>query len=160
MITLVYVGIGANLNNPKRQVKKAMKALATLPQTKFITQSSLYLSPPMGPQDQDHYINAIAKLETDLKAIDLLDQLQAIENSQGRVRKSERWGPRTLDLDLILYGNQIINEERLTIPHYGLKQRAFVLVPLEEVDPHLILPDNSKIFELVQQLGKQGIQKL
>ena len=160
MTTTIYVGIGANLNNPKHQVIQALLALATLVKSKLIAQSSLYLSPPMGPQDQDNFINAVAKLETELSPMELLDQLQAIEKAQGRVRKSSRWGPRTLDLDLLLYGNQVIQEPRLTVPHYGIKERAFVLIPLAEIDPELILPDSSHVIELAEQLGKQGILQL
>ena len=160
MKVTIYVGIGANLNNPRAQVNSALIALTRLKKSSVIAQSSLYRTPPMGPQDQADYINAVAKLETGLLPIELLDELQAIEKSHGRVRKSEQWGPRTLDLDLLLYGNQVIEEERLTVPHYGITQRAFVLVPLAEIDPELTLPDNSRIAELIKQTGNQGIQQL
>ncbi len=160
MNSTVYVGIGANLNNPKGQVNNALSALSELKKSRLIAQSSLYRTPPMGPQDQDDFINAVAKLETWLTPVELLDELQKIENAQGRVRTSHRWGPRTLDLDLLLYGNQVIEENRLTVPHYGLKERAFVLVPLAEIEPKLVLPDNSRLTELVKQIGNQGIQQL
>lgn len=160
MKVTIFVGIGANLNNPKAQVNGALVALKKLTKSHVIAESSLYRTPPMGPQNQADYINAVAKLETGLLPIELLDELQAIEKSHGRVRKSERWGPRTLDLDLLLYGNQVIEKKRLTVPHYGIKQRAFVLVPLAEIEPQLILPDNSQIAELIKQTGNQGIQKL
>lgn len=168
MQEIVYIGIGANLNNPKQQVNKAIMALSQLPDSALLAQSSLYLSPPMGPQDQNDYINAVAKLKTRLSAIELLDQLQSIENSQGRVRKTERWGARALDLDLILYGQHIIDEPRLKVPHYGMQQRSFVLIPLAEIDPELVLPDNSRLTDRIAQLttqqlihsGNQGIQKL
>lgn len=160
MKVTIFVGIGANLNNPKAQVNSALVALSKLKKSHFIAHSSLYRTAPMGPQDQADYINAVAKLETSLLPIELLNELQAIENSQGRVRKSEQWGPRTLDLDLLLYGNQIIEEERLTVPHYGIKQRAFVLVPLAEIEPELTLPDNSRIAELIKLTSNQGIQQL
>ncbi len=157
---IAYIGVGANLNNPKQQVIKSFKALEKLPHSSLISQSSLYLSPPMGPQDQDMYINAVAKLQTSLEAIELLDHLQAIEKNHGRVRKSERWGARTLDLDLLLYGNKKINGARLTVPHYGLKQRAFVLIPLLELEPLLVLPDNSILSEQIEKIGSQGVKKL
>lgn len=160
MKVTIFVGIGANLNNPKAQVNSALVALSKLTKSRVIAHSSLYRTPPMGPQDQADYINAVAKLETRLLPIELLNELQAIEKSHGRVRKSEKWGPRTLDLDLLLYGNQMIKEERLTVPHYGIKQRAFVLVPLAEIEPELTLPDNSRIAELIKQTGNQGIQQL
>lgn len=168
MAEITYIGIGSNLNNPKRQVIEAIAELSQLPNSRLLTQSSLYLSPPMGSQDQDHYINAMVKLSSQLSAIELLDQLQSIENSHGRVRKTDRWGARTLDLDLILYGNHVIDEPRLHVPHYGMKQRSFVLVPLAEIEPKLILPDGSRLTELIAKLttpaaqhsGNQGIQKL
>jgi len=160
MKVIIFVGIGANLNNPRTQVNSALVALSKLTKSCMIAHSSLYRTPPMGPQDQADYINAVAKLETRLLPIELLNELQAIEKSHGRVRKSEQWGPRTLDLDLLLYGNQKIKEERLTVPHYGMKQRAFVLIPLAEIEPELTLPDNSQIAELIEQTGNQGIQQL
>ncbi len=160
MTTSAYIGLGANLNNPKQQIEVAFKALANLPNTQLLLRSSLYQSPPMGPQDQDDYINAVAKIETSLTPIDLLDQLQSIEKTQGRVRKAERWGPRTLDLDLLLFGDQAIECERLTIPHYGLRQRAFVLLPLQEIAPELKLPDGTPINSIVEELTEQGITKL
>lgn len=160
MTTSAYIGLGANLNNPKQQIEVAFKALANLPNTQLLLRSSLYQSAPMGPQDQDDYINAVAKIETSLTPFDLLDQLQSIEKTQGRVRKAERWGPRTLDLDLLLFGDQAIQCERLTIPHYGLRQRAFVLLPLQEIAPELKLPDGTSINSIVEELTEQGITKL
>ncbi len=160
MKATVYVGIGANLNNPTEQVHKALSKLSKLTKSRLIAQSSLYRTPPMGPQAQDDFINAVAKLETWLAPIELLDELQAIENAQGRVRKNDRWGPRTIDLDLLLYGNQVIETTRLSVPHYGMKERAFVLVPLAEIAPGLILPDNSPLIELVKYIDIQGIQQL
>lgn len=160
MTTSAYIGLGANLNNPKQQIEVAFKALANLPNTQLLLRSSLYQSAPMGPQDQDDYINAVAKIETSLTPIDLLDQLQSIEKTQGRVRKAERWGPRTLDLDLLLFGDQAIQCERLTIPHYGLRQRAFVLLPIQEIAPELKLPDGTSINSIVEELTEQGITKL
>jgi 2-amino-4-hydroxy-6-hydroxymethyldihydropteridine diphosphokinase len=160
MTTSAYIGLGANLNNPKQQIEVAFKALANLPNTQLLLRSSLYQSAPMGPQDQDDYINAVAKIETSLTPIDLLDQLQSVEKTQGRVRKAERWGPRTLDLDLLLFGDQAIQCERLTIPHYGLRQRAFVLLPLQEIAPELKLPDGTSINSIVEELTEQGITKL
>ncbi len=160
MKVTVFIGIGANLNNPKAQVNSALIALSKLKKSCSLAQSSLYRTPPMGPQDQADFVNAVAKLETSLLPIELLNELQTIENSHGRIRKEERWGPRTLDLDLLLYGNQVIEEERLTVPHYGIKQRAFVLVPLAEIEPQLTLPDNSQIAELMKQTSNQGIQQL
>jgi len=152
-----YIGIGSNQALPIEQAKQAILALNNINDTKLLACSSLYCSAPMGPQDQPDYINAVAKLATSLSAIDLLDALQAIEQAQGRVRKENRWGPRTLDLDIILFDNQTINSERLTIPHYGMKQREFVLYPLLEISPDLQLPDGSYLSELIKVCDKKGL---
>jgi 2-amino-4-hydroxy-6-hydroxymethyldihydropteridine diphosphokinase len=157
---MAYIGLGSNLNDPHHQIALAFKALDSIENSQVIKQSSYYLSEPMGPQDQNNYINAVAKITTHLSAIELLDKLQAIEKSQGRVRTKEQWGARTLDLDLLLYGNHNIRNERLTIPHYGLKERTFVLFPLVELSPQLSLPDGSKIKELINALSSKGIKKL
>jgi len=135
-----YIGLGSNLDYPIEQINRAISTLATTAQIKLIKSSSLYKSPPMGPQDQNDYINAVVEIETNLPPLSLLDTLQAIELLQGRVRKNERWSARTLDLDLLLYGNQIIDNDRLTVPHYGISERAFVLYPLSEVAPDLKFP--------------------
>jgi len=160
MAETAYIGLGSNLNNPMQQIAQALEAIKNIKKTQLIQQSSYYLSDPMGPQDQNDYINAVAKINTSLTAIELLDELQAIENTQGRVRKNERWGARTLDLDLLLYGEQSINSERLVVPHYGLKERTFVLYPLMELSPQLCLPDGTHLIHLKNKLTSQGITKL
>ncbi|MGL6258438.1 2-amino-4-hydroxy-6-hydroxymethyldihydropteridine diphosphokinase [Vibrio sp. WXL103] len=156
MIT-VYIAIGSNMAQPVEQAQRAIEALKTLPKSQFICSSQLYSSSPMGPQDQPDYINAVAEIRTELTPLELLDCTQAIELEQGRVRKDERWGPRTLDLDLILYGNEVIDSERLTIPHYGMKVREFVLYPLAEIAPNLTLPDGSELSDLLNQVDKNGL---
>ena len=128
-----YIGIGANLSQPLQQAKAAIIALSQLSQSRLLAVSPLYCSKPLGPADQPDYINAVAKVETRLEAEALLDALQAIELSQGRERKEERWGPRTLDLDILLYGNHTIQTSRLTIPHYHMAEREFVLYPLADI---------------------------
>ena len=153
-----YIGIGSNQAEPIKQAKQAIEALKTLPKTKLADCSSLYTSTPMGPLDQPDYINAVAKLDTQLSAIALLDALQAIEQAQGRVRKENRWGPRTLDLDIILYGNEQINTSRLTVPHYGMKVREFVLYPLLEIAADLVLPDGSLLSQLTRECDKNGLR--
>lgn len=155
-----YIGLGANLANPVQQLEQAIAALRQVPHSRLVAVSSLYGSKPMGPQDQPDYVNAVAALDTSLSSEALLDALQSIEQSQGRQRKAERWGPRTLDLDILLYGEQIINTERLTVPHYGLKQREFVLYPLAEIAAELRLPDGTVLSSLLQQVGLNGLQKL
>lgn len=155
-----FIGIGSNQSEPVKQAQQAIKALQTLPNTQLINCSSLYSSCPMGPQDQPDYINAVAQIDTQLSALALLDNLQAIELSQGRVRKDNRWGPRTLDLDIILYDNQEINNTRLTIPHYGMKVREFVLYPLQEIAAQLTLPDGTLLSQLILKCDRNGLQKI
>ncbi len=156
MIT-AYIAIGSNLGDPIAQAKLAIKALQELPQTHVSKTSSLYSSQPMGPQDQPNYINAVVEIKTTLAPLDLLDATQAIEQHQGRVRKDERWGPRTLDLDILLYGNETIDEPRLTVPHYGMKVREFVLYPLAEIAPNFILPDHTPLVDLLQLVDRNGL---
>ena len=152
-----YIAIGSNQAQPIEQAKQAITALNNIKETILITFSSLYCSAPMGPQDQPDYINAIAKIDTALSAIELLDALQAIEQAQGRERKENRWGPRTLDLDIILYGDKAIDNERLTIPHYGMKEREFVLYPLFEIAPILQMPDGTSLIEMLKHCDKNGL---
>lgn len=128
-----YIGLGSNLNDPMDQIQRALIALQNLPNTKFVKASKLYETKPLGPQNQPNFINAVAELETNLSPEELLTELQAIEQQQGRKRTDERWGPRTLDLDIILYGDLVLNTPTLTIPHPGLPEREFWLVPLREL---------------------------
>ncbi len=157
---VVYIGLGSNLQNPIAQVALAMDELRSLPQTKLEAKSSLYRSDPMGPQDQNDYINAVVAVRTHLPPMELLNHLQAIENQHGRVRIGERWGPRTLDLDILLYGDKAIDLPRLKVPHYGMHERNFVLVPLQEIIPDLKLPDGRSLSELANSISQQGITRL
>lgn len=127
-----YIGLGSNLDNPIKHVETAITELRQIERVSDVIVSSLYRSAPVGPAGQDDYINAVAKLTTSLAAEALLDSLQAIENAHNRVR-IERWGARTLDLDILLYGDQSINTQRLTVPHLSMRDRNFVLVPLAEI---------------------------
>ncbi|ELP5728123.1 2-amino-4-hydroxy-6-hydroxymethyldihydropteridine diphosphokinase [Vibrio vulnificus] len=156
MIT-VYIAIGSNLADPVVQAKSAIEALKQLPKSRFLCTSRLYSSTPMGPQNQPDYINAVAAIETELTPLELLNCTQAIELDQGRVRKEERWGPRTLDLDIILYGDEVIDSERLTVPHYGMKEREFVLYPLAEIAPNLTLPDGTELSQLLTSVDRNGL---
>jgi len=159
-MTTAYIGLGSNLSEPIEQVKNAVKQIEKIAQSQVTAVSSLYLSKPMGPQDQDDYINAIIALNTSLSAIELLNALQAIENEAGRVRKENRWGARILDLDIILFGNEVINSERLTIPHYGMEEREFVLLPLVEIAPSLQLPNGKSVKLLSQKIANNAMVKL
>ncbi len=157
---VAYIGLGSNLSEPVKQIESAILAIGKVPHSQIIQISSLYLSKPMGPQDQSDYINAVLALETSLPAIELLDVLQGIENKAGRVRKENRWGARILDLDIILYGNEVIQTDRLTIPHYGLCEREFVLLPLTEIASELNLPNGESVKLLSQNIANNGITRL
>lgn len=143
-----YIAIGSNLADPVAQAESAIAALQQLAESNLLSVSSLYGSKPMGPQDQPDYINAVTCIETTLSPLPLLDALQQIENTQGRERL-QRWGARTLDLDILLYGNEIIDSPRLTIPHNGMKEREFVLYPLAEIAPELILPCGQSLHDVL-----------
>lgn len=155
-----YIGLGSNLSNPQVQVTKALQELDTIAHTTLVEHSSLYLSKPMGPSDQPEFINAVAKIATRLSAEDLLSALQNIEENHQRQRKDQRWGPRTLDLDIILFGDQQIKNKRLEIPHYGVAKREFVLIPLQELQADLIIPGKGAIAELIEQLPPYSLKKL
>jgi len=144
-----YIGLGSNLENPRAQVERALQELAELPQTELQAQSSLYRSDPVGPPGQPDYVNAVVCLATRLEAHALLDELQALERLHQRVRR-ERWGPRTLDLDLLLYGDRLIDSERLQVPHPYLGERSFVLWPLAQIAPGLQLPDGRRLDDLLE----------
>ena len=156
--TLCYIALGSNLGDPVRQARTAIALLSGMPELSLQAVSSLYRSAPMGPQDQPDYINAVIALETSLTPLALLDLLQRIELEHGRERKDERWGPRTLDLDILLYGQEIINNPRLTVPHYGMKLREFVIYPLLEIAPQLMLPCGSSLLSLAAQCDRNGLE--
>ncbi|GIZ12253.1 2-amino-4-hydroxy-6-hydroxymethyldihydropteridine diphosphokinase [Pseudomonas sp. NCCP-436] len=156
----VYIGLGSNLATPRQQLAAAFEALANLPHSHLAAHSSLYASDPLGPPDQPRYVNAVAALDTELTPWQLLDALQGIEQAQGRVRKAERWGPRTLDLDILLFGERIISDERLTVPHYHMHARPFVLYPLAELDPSLRLPNGQSLQDMLQVCPFTGLERL
>jgi len=155
-----YIGLGSNLDNPIQQVQLALHRLAELPDTQLCCHSSLYRSVPLGAMDQPDYINAVAKLETTLSALQLLSELQQLEIQQGRVRTSVRWSARTLDLDILLYNQMDLQDPRLTLPHPGLTLRNFVLYPLYECEPDLILPNGQVLQTMIQERIPQGLEKL
>lgn len=148
----VYIALGSNLEHPQAQLTAALQALNALSDSRLTAVSSFYQSKPLGPQDQPDYVNAVACLETSLAPLALLDELQRIEHEQGRVRL-RRWGERTLDLDILLYADHIIQSERLTVPHYDMHQREFVIIPLVEIAPHLVLPNGQSIQTLAQKFA-------
>lgn len=155
-----FIGLGSNLAQPAAQIQAALHAMTQLADTRLIAQSSLYGSKPMGPQDQPDYVNAVVALQTSLTPHQLLDALQRIELEHGRVRKAERWGPRTLDLDILLFDDLQFSDERLTIPHYGMRQREFVIYPLLEIAPQLVLPDGTPLRDLQHTCDVNGLIRL
>lgn len=154
----VFIGLGSNLADPESQIHAAQKALQTLPETQWVASSSLYKSRPMGPQDQPDYINAVIELDTMLSPHDLLDCLQQIEQQQGRVRE-RHWGERTLDLDLLLYGDEVIADDRLQLPHPGIAQRAFVIYPLAEIAADIVIPGKGLITTLLSACPRDGLER-
>lgn len=156
-MALVYIAIGSNLGEPLKQAQQAIEALNAIPNSCVAKTSSVYRTKPLGPQDQNDFLNMAVLLETELEPEALLDHTQRIELELGRVRKAERWGPRTLDLDIMLFGNRVINTPRLTVPHYGLKEREFMLYPLIEIAPDLIFPDGEPLSERLTLVPRNGL---
>lgn len=160
MLTVAaYIGIGSNLDGPLQQVQRALQELAAIPDTRLVQASPWYQSLAVGPGEQPNYVNGVALLETTLEAHALLDQLQAIEQAHERVREI-RWGPRTLDLDLLLYGSDTIQTERLSVPHPYLTQRNFVLYPLADIAPQLILPSGDSLASLLAGCPPEGLSQI
>lgn len=152
-----YIGLGSNLGDSKTIVSQAIEALAKLPQTQLLACSSHYQSAPMGPQDQPDYINAVVSIETELTATELLAVLQQLELQFGRCRDGGRWGARSLDLDILLFADQLINEPDLIVPHAGLSEREFVLYPLFEIAPQLVIPARGALEDLVNACPRRGL---
>jgi 2-amino-4-hydroxy-6-hydroxymethyldihydropteridine diphosphokinase len=157
-LTRVYVGLGSNLSLPELQLTHAFLALKQIPYSHQFECSPLYKSKAVGPEQPD-YINACSTFVTELKPLELLDALQAIETAQGRTR-TLHWGPRTLDLDLLLYGSLTLDTPRLTLPHALLQQRNFVVIPLYDLNPDLILPCGAPIAHLRTKLGHENLELL
>lgn len=158
-MTPAYIALGSNLDNPSNQLCKAVRALEALPNCQLNKVSSVYCSAAVGPGTQPDYLNAVVLLHTRLAAVQLLDAMQHVEQEQDRVR-DVRWGPRTLDLDLLLYGDKTITSPRLTIPHPRMQQRHFVLYPLHEISgEELVLPDGTELNALLKQCSMEGLVK-
>ncbi|XOD70336.1 MAG: 2-amino-4-hydroxy-6-hydroxymethyldihydropteridine diphosphokinase [Sodalis sp. (in: enterobacteria)] len=154
----VWVGLGSNLSEPLQQVNIAIKSLAHLPKTRLIACSSYYRSRPLGLSDQDDFLNVVVALDTTLSPEVLLDHTQEIELRQGRIRKVHRWGPRTLDLDILLFGNRIIAIPSLTVPHYDMYNREFVLYPLVELAPDLQFPNGEWLIDRLCCVPRNGLE--
>jgi 2-amino-4-hydroxy-6-hydroxymethyldihydropteridine diphosphokinase len=158
MMHRAYVALGANLDEPQAQVRNALAALSRLPQSRLAVSSSLYRTAPVGLAEQPDFINAVAALDTELLPDDLLEALFAIERDFGRLRKAKN-GPRTLDLDLLLYDDQVIDTQHLHLPHPRLHLRAFVIVPLAEIAPDCVLPGRGTVAAWLPAVANQGITK-
>ena len=156
---LAYIGLGSNLNNPKAQIEKALSAINRAEEVSLKEVSSFYESRPLLDMPGPNYINAVCGVETSLSAIDLLDVCQSIEDDQKRVREV-KWDSRTIDLDILLYGHQVISNERLSIPHPEIANRAFVLVPLHEIDKEMKVPLLGPVKKLVDRINTDDLKKL
>lgn len=155
-MTRAFVALGSNLDNPRAQVLRGFEALASLPGAELLARSRLYRSAPWGVAEQPEFVNATAEVETNLAPRELLDALLAIEHAAGRDRSGARWGPRVLDLDLLLYGDTSLREPGLTLPHPHLHERAFVLSPLADIAPDLEVPGHGRVRELLAQVAAVG----
>lgn len=158
--TPAYIALGSNLDDPTLQVRRAFAELAQLNATRLIVQSSLYRSAPMGPQNQPTFVNAVVGLLTLLSASELLAQLQAIERCMGRQAPIERWGPRVIDLDILLHGDTRSDTPELQLPHPGMLLRNFVMAPLAEIAPRLSLSKGQIAASVAQRLGLDGLQRM
>ncbi|MFZ0789027.1 MAG: 2-amino-4-hydroxy-6-hydroxymethyldihydropteridine diphosphokinase [Chromatiaceae bacterium] len=155
---VAYVGLGSNLSDPTAQVRQAINELDGLPESELLARSPLYRTAPVGPADQPDYVNAVVRIKTRLSPRGLLEALQAIERAHGRQREGTRWGPRTLDLDILLYGEERLAEPGLHIPHPEMGNRAFVLVPLADVAPRgLQVPGVGSLAWLLEHCPRQGV---
>jgi len=155
-----YVALGSNLDDPRAQVERALAALAGLPETRCVLRSSLYRTRPFGPVEQPDFVNAVAGLLTRLEPAALLAQLQALEAELGRARPVLRWGPRRIDLDLLVHGSACIAEPDLEVPHPGIAERAFVLVPLAEIAPDLVVPGRGRVRDLLARVDSADLERL
>jgi len=154
-----FIALGSNLNDPEQQVRNGLRELAALPETRLVSASSLYRSAPVGYREQPDFVNAVARIETSLQPRALLDHLLAIERRRGRVRELPN-APRTLDLDIVLYGDLVLHEPGLTIPHPRMHERAFVIVPLAEIAPEVTIPSRGSVRELMGSCDAASIVKL
>ena len=155
-----YVGLGSNLNMPTRQVETALEQLGDIPLTRLVAASSLYRSAPFGGIEQPDFVNAAAALLTRLGPGELLDELQGIETRQGRERGDTRWGPRVLDLDLLVHGAAVVDQAGIRVPHPGIAERNFVLLPLQEIAPELVIPGLGRVAAIPVNWAEPSISRI
>lgn len=158
MVT-VYIGLGSNMGNRRANLQAAVNMLRELPGLQVTAIAPLYETEPWGLKEQEPFLNTVVQVETAYSPRELLSRLQGIENRLGRVRK-EKWGPRTVDLDILLYGHEVVNEPDLQIPHPYLLQRAFVLVPLLDLDNGLTMPDGRFLRDFLPAVAEQKVNKI
>jgi 2-amino-4-hydroxy-6-hydroxymethyldihydropteridine diphosphokinase len=154
-----YVGLGSNLADPQARIAEAIERLAAIPGSEVQMRSSLYRSAPYGPVEQPDFVNAVLVMTTERSARELLSELQAIETAMGR-RRGERWGPRVIDLDLLVYGDEVIREDGLVVPHPGIAERNFVLLPLREIAPELVIPGLGTVAGLPVSASEPRIEQI
>jgi 2-amino-4-hydroxy-6-hydroxymethyldihydropteridine diphosphokinase len=160
VIVRALIGLGGNLGEVRERLDAAIAALGALPGVAVVARSRFYRTAPWGPVAQPDFVNAAIAVETSLPALDLLDALLATERAFGRVRDGERWGPRTLDLDLLAYGDDVIDDERLNVPHPRIAERAFVLMPLADIANDTVLPGVGRVSELLGKIDTRGCTPL
>jgi 2-amino-4-hydroxy-6-hydroxymethyldihydropteridine diphosphokinase len=154
-----YIGVGSNLDDPRAQLVRAFSKLAELPGTRVVLTSPIYRTKPFGPVGQPDFANAVAGVLTQLEPRALLAGLQALEATQGRPEKRQRWGPRIIDLDLLVYGRERLTDSQLTIPHPGIVERNFVLYPLADIAPDLDIPGLGRVIELKGRVTAEGVMR-
>lgn len=157
----VFIGLGSNLGDSIKTLQRAVDCIGQLSQTRLVRKSGLYLSPAWGGIEQPDYTNTVLEIETSLEPDALLNELLAIERNNGRIRLNEmRWGPRVLDCDILLFGERRLQTANLTVPHPRMAERAFVLMPLAEIAPDLVIPDLGELSSLIQHLNNVSIARL
>jgi 2-amino-4-hydroxy-6-hydroxymethyldihydropteridine diphosphokinase len=159
-LSTAYIGLGSNLGDSRQHVRDAVQALGRLAGTRVLALSRLYLTPPWGVVEQPPFVNAVAAIETSLEPRPLLDALLETERAFGRIRDGNRWGPRILDLDLLLHDNHVCSDPELTLPHPHIGQRAFVLLPLADLSPELDIPGQGKVADLLAAIDVDGCEIL
>jgi len=155
----ISIALGSNLENPKQQVKNGILSIKNIERVKILSESNLYETPPVGILDQPNFVNAVIKINSDLRPFELLNKLLEIENIAGRIRIDKN-GPRTLDLDILLFNNLILNEKNLTIPHPRMHERLFVLMPLKDIDENIVIPNYGPIKHIIKKLTPENIYRI
>jgi len=155
----IFIALGSNLENPKEQVKKGILFIKKIEGVRLLNESNLYETPPVGILDQPNFVNAVIKIDSNLGPYEILNELLKIENIAGRVRIGKN-GPRTLDLDILLFNNLILNEKKLTIPHPRMHERLFVLMPLKDIDEAIVIPNHGAIIDIINKLTPENIIRI